>query len=160
MKIIMVLGILLLSVTLANGKEERWQNFAEDADLKYYLDRKTVVRTPEDTATFWVKSVAKNREYFKNEYNLNELAYIMTNYELDCSRALFRVRETILLTKNRKELSKTLVPLAEMPEFEPVTPESVTELAQEAVCEEESEEFEPQAGNAKVLPSTQIPDLQ
>jgi hypothetical protein len=135
---ILVVGLLLCGA-VAHGKENRWSNFAEDADLKYYLDQKSIITTPEKTTAFWVKSVAKNKEYFKSEYNLNDLAYILTSYEFDCARGMYRVRAMVMYDKNRRELHKTFPLAAEMPGFEPVTPESVLELARDSVCGEAAE---------------------
>lgn len=132
---LMVVGLLLCGA-VAQAKEGRWSNFAEDADLKYYLDLKSVITTPERTSTFWVKSVAKNKEYYKSEYNLNDLAYILTSYEYDCARGLYRVRATVMYDKNRRELHKTFPTASETPGFEPVTPESVLELVRDSICVE------------------------
>jgi len=127
-----VLAILMLC-GVCHGKDDRWNNFAEDGDLRYYLDQKTIVSLPDGVYLFWVKSVAKDKEYFKREYNLNNLSYILTNYELDCAFSSYRIRGTIMFDKNRRELSKSVAEGAVSP-FEPVPPESVLELAQEEIC--------------------------
>ena len=124
---------LLISSGISHAKEERWSNFAEDGDLKYFLDEKTIVPVTDSTYIFWVKSVAKDKGYFKREYNLNNLSYILTNYELNCSYSTYRVRGTIMFDKSRRELSK-MVNEGPGAVFEPVPPESVVELVQEELC--------------------------
>jgi len=129
-------SLLLLALLglcgVCQAKEQRWVNFAEDSDLKFYLDKKTVKALPDNVYLFWVKSVAKNQEYLKREYNLNDLAYILTNYELDCAQSSYRVRGAIMFDKNRKELNKTLS--GQDDSFQPVPPESMLELAQDEIC--------------------------
>lgn len=117
----------------AQAKEERWYNFAEDNDLRYFIDTKSIVNRSGDIHIFWVRSMAKNKQYFKEEYNMNDLASILTNYEMDCSDATYRVRQTVMLDRNRRELNKS-VPAGAEAEFEPIPPESSLELAQEIVC--------------------------
>jgi hypothetical protein len=127
---------LLLCCGVCHGKEERWSNFAEDSDLKYYLDQKSVISLPDSVYIFWVKSVAKDKDYFKREYNLNNLSYIFTNYELDCAVSSYRIRGSIMFDKNRREINKTL-PASGETVFEPVPPESMLELAQDEICVKE-----------------------
>lgn len=136
LRVVLALFNVMLFCTVAYGIENRWYNFAEDSDLRYYLDNKSIVSRPNHTKIVWVKSVPKSKEYFEREYNLNNLAYLLTNYEIDCSNASYRVRQTLMLDKNRKELSKTQAAGSDVL-FEPVPPESSIELAQEAVCGEE-----------------------
>lgn len=131
-----VLLALLVSYGISHGKEERWNNFAEDSDLKYYLDQKTIIPVSETLYIFWVKSVAKNKEYFRQEYNVADLSYILTNYELDCTVASYRVRGSIMFDKNRRELGKSVADEAASG-FEPVPPESMLELAQDELCVKE-----------------------
>ncbi|GFO68370.1 hypothetical protein GMLC_19490 [Geomonas limicola] len=119
---------------------ERWSNFAEDQELKYYLDEKSIIALPDNVYIFWVKSVAKDRDYFRREYNQNNVSYMFTSYELDCAVSSYRVRGTILFDKNRREVSK-VVPERE-PAFEPVPPESVLELAQDEICQDRGEQEE------------------
>lgn len=127
-----VLVLAFLTFCGVAHAERRWANFAEDGDVRYYLDSKTLKALPDNVYIFWVKSVAKNREYFKGEYNLNDVAYILTNYELDCAISRYRVRGTIMFDKNRREINKTVA--VGDPVFEPVPPESMLELAQDEVC--------------------------
>ncbi|HBG05120.1 MAG: hypothetical protein A2075_24210 [Geobacteraceae bacterium GWC2_58_44] len=131
-----VLLALLMCSGISHGKEDRWSNFAEDGDLKYYLDQKSIVPLPNSVYIFWVKSVAKDKNYFKAEYNLNNLSYILTNYELDCAFSSYRIRGTIMFDKNRRELNKSV---SDGPDsmFEPVPPESVLELVQDEICVKE-----------------------
>src|SRR6185369_5671518 len=103
------------------------------SDLKYYLDEKSVTPLPDNVYIFWVKSVAKDKDYFKTEYNLNNLSYIFTNYELDCALSSYRIRGTIMFDKNRREIYKS-IPAAGETVFEPVPPESMLELVQDEVC--------------------------
>ncbi|HJV67001.1 MAG TPA: surface-adhesin E family protein [Geomonas sp.] len=124
---------LLAFCGTSHGQEARWGNFAEDSDLRYYLDRRSVVPLPDNVYTFWVKSVAKDSEYFQNEYHLNNVSYVLTNYELDCAVSSFRLRSTVMFDKTRREISKIL-PMAGDTPFEPVQPETVLELAQEEIC--------------------------
>ena len=134
MSLRMLLALLALFVGcgVCHGKEGRWSQFAEDGDLKYYLDLKSVVSLPDSVYLFWLKSVAKQKEYFKKEYNLNDLAYIITNYELDCAASSFKIRGTIMFDKNQREINKVL-PAADAV-FEPVPPESLLELVQGEIC--------------------------
>ena len=138
---IFVMLALLMCCEVSHGKEERWSNFAEDSDLKYYLDQKSVVALPDNVYIFWVRSVAKDKDYFKKEYNLSNLSYIFTNYELDCAVSSYRIRGTIMFDQTRREISKAL-PDAGEPVFEPVPPESMLELVQDEICvsEDVSEE--------------------
>ncbi|UFS71495.1 hypothetical protein LPW11_04675 [Geomonas sp. RF6] len=143
---------------LAHAADERWYNFAEDSDLRYYIDQKSVVNRSGDIHIFWVKSVAKSKEYYRQEYNLNHLAYILTNYEMDCSDATFRVRQTLMMDRNRRELNKS-VPSGAETDFEPIPPESALELAQEIVCtgtgNDESDEKEaPTPGVSPAKPAS------
>jgi hypothetical protein len=131
-RITFVLLAFLVGCGVCHGKEERWGNFAEDADLKYYLDHKSVISRPDKVYIFWVKSVAKDKEYFKREYNQNDLSYILTNYELDCAIASYKIRGTIMFDKNRREINKAL-PAGDAV-LEPVPPESMLELAQDEIC--------------------------
>jgi len=130
-----VLALLICS-GMAHGSDGRWNNFAEDSDLRYYLDQKSVVQYQDGIYLFWVKSVAKQKDYFKREYNLNNLSYILTNYEMDCALSAYRIRGTIMFDKNRRELNKSVSNAAETL-FEPVAPESVLELAQDEICAKE-----------------------
>ena len=130
-----VMLALLLSCNVCHAAAERWSNFAEDTDLKYYLDQRSIIALPDNVHIFWVKSIAKDRDYFKKEYNMNNVSYMFTSYELDCAVSNYRIRGTIMFDKNRKEISKA-IPEGE-PAFEPVPPESMLELAQEEVCVKE-----------------------
>lgn len=124
--------VLLICCGVAYGKEERWTSFAEDADLSYYLDRKSVSPLPNGGYLFWIRSVAKDKEYYRREYNLSGLAYILTNYELDCGRQVYRVRQSVMFDRNRKELSKSGSGV-DAP-FEPIQPETIVEMAQDTFC--------------------------
>jgi hypothetical protein len=128
---------ILVLCSVCHAKPERWSNFAEDTDLKYYLDQKSVVSLPDNVYIFWVKSIPKDKDYFKKEYNVNNVSYMFTSYELDCALASYRVRGTIMFDKSRREINKAL-PDGE-PVFEPVPPESMLELAQGEVCTKEEE---------------------
>lgn len=155
MKTLLVMLALLGCCSVCNGKEERWTNFAEDSDLRYYLDLKSVVSLPDNVYIFWLKSTAKDKEYFKREYNLNDLSYIFTNYELDCAVSSYRIRGTIMFDKRRKEIGKILPAAGETP-FEPVPPESMLELAQDEICaEEESAARVPEPDEREVAAPTQ-----
>jgi hypothetical protein len=152
---LLILFLLVSFGSVSHAAEERWVKFAQDADLSYFLDDKSVVSLPDNVYIFWIKSVAKEREYFKREYNVGNISYLLTNYELDCALSSYRVRGTIMLDKSRREISKT-VP-ASPPAFEPVPPESVLELAQDEMCskrqtpvkgaEKEEETAAPPAGS-------------
>jgi hypothetical protein len=131
-RISIVMLTLLVCSGVCHAQTERWSNFAEDSDLKYYIDQRSIISLPDNVYIFWVKSVAKSKDYFKNEYNVNNVSYQFTSFEMDCAVSSYRVRGTILFDKNRKELSKS-IPENE-PAFEPVPPESVLELAQDEVC--------------------------
>lgn len=131
--ILLVVLSLLVTSAISHAREERWSNFAEDGDLRYYLDEKTIVPVTDSRYIFWVKSIAKDKGYFKREYNLNNLSYILTNYEVDCSYSTYRVRGTIMFDKSRREISK-IVNEGPGVVFEPVPPESVVELVQEELC--------------------------
>lgn len=152
---------LLMCCGVCHAKEERWSNFAEDNDLKYYLDQKSVVSLPDNVYILWVKSIAKDKNFFKREYNLNNLSYIFTNYEIDCAVSSYRIRGTIMFDKNRREINKSL-PEGGEPVFEPVPPESMLELVQDEICVKEegavkASESEPQesAGPAvRTAPAT------
>ena len=147
----LALLVLLISFGSSHGKEERWSNFAEDSDLKYYLDQKTVVPVTDNLYIFWVKSVAKDRDYFKKEYKVNDLSYILTNYELDCAVSSYRVRGSIMFDKNRRELGKSAGD--ETAGYEPVPPESMLELAQEELCvKEESADLQDDQEPVAVAP--------
>jgi hypothetical protein len=134
-RIAITLLALLMYCGVCQAETERWSNFAEDTDLKYYIDQRSIIPLPDNVYIFWVKSVPKDKDYFKKEYNMNNVSYLFTSYELDCAVSSYRVRGTIMFDKNRRELSKTL-PEGE-PAFEPVPPESVLELVQEEVCVKE-----------------------
>jgi hypothetical protein len=135
-RMVFVVLALLLCCGICQAKEDRWNNFAEDNDLRYYLDQKSVLSLPDNVYLFWVKSVAKDKEYYRAEYNLNNLSYIFTNYELDCAVSSYRIRGTIMFDKNRREINKSL-PMSADNLFEPVPPESMLELAQGEVCKQE-----------------------
>jgi len=133
MRVSLLFLALLLYCGVSYGQEERWISFAEDSDLKYYLDQKSVRSLPDNVYLFWLKSVAKDKEYFKTQYNLSDLAYIYTSYELDCAVSAYRVRGTIMFDKQRREISKVLAAPGDTA-FEPVPPESLLELAQSDIC--------------------------
>jgi hypothetical protein len=128
----LILFLLVSFAGVSHAAEERWVKFAQDADLSYYLDDKSVVALPDSVYIFWVKSVAREKEYFKREYNISNISYILTNYELDCALSSYRVRGAIMFDRSRRELGKDVPNSA--PAFEPVPPESVLELAQEEMC--------------------------
>ncbi|HJV34247.1 hypothetical protein [Geomonas sp.] len=132
-RITFVVLAILTCCGICEGADQRWNNFAEDSDLKYYLDRKSVVPLPDNIYLFWIKSVAKDSDYFQAEYNLAKISYVLTNYEMDCAVSRYRVRSTVMVDKNRRELSK-IVPVAGEVTFEPVQPETMLELAQEEIC--------------------------
>lgn len=71
--------VLLMCCGISHARDERWNNFAEDNELKYYLDQKLITSLPDNVYIFWVKSVAKDKEYFKREYNMSNLSYMFTN---------------------------------------------------------------------------------
>jgi|GEM_PF-2502561 len=127
--------VLLMCCGVSHARDGRWNNFAEDNELKYYLDQKSITSLPDNVYIFWVKSVAKDKDYFKREFNKSNLSYMLTNYELDCAVSSYRIRGIIMFDKNRREISKSL-PESE-PAFEPVPPESVLELAQDEICTKE-----------------------
>jgi hypothetical protein len=127
--------LLFMCSSVCHAKAERWSNFAEDNDQKYYMDQRSIRSLPDNVYIFWVKSVPKDKDYFKKEYNLNNGSYMFTSYELDCAVSSYRVRGTIMFDKNRKEISKS-IPEGETA-FEPVPPESMLELAQDEVCVKE-----------------------
>ena len=131
-RVLLAVLALLVGSGVCHGKEERWSNFAEDGDLKYYLDLKSIVSLPDNIYAFWLKSVAKDKEFFTKEYNLNDLSYIYTNYELDCAVSSYRIRGTIMFDKHHREINKVLAPSDGA--FEPVPPESLLELAQGEIC--------------------------
>ena len=140
--------VLICSCGVSHGREDRWSNFAEDADLKYYLDQESVSALPDNVYTFWVKSVAKDKDYYKKEYKLTSLAQILTSYELDCAVASYRVRGVIMLDRNRREIAKSMAAEGEGA-FEPVPPESVLELIQNELCVgEEAGAKQPEADEA------------
>jgi hypothetical protein len=146
LRIACALVALIATCGICNA-DDRWTNFAEDADLRYYLDQKSVTNLPDNVHVVWIKSIAKDRNYYKAEYNLNNLAYILTNYEIDCAVSSYRVRGVIMFDKNRKEITKVL-PSGGEPALEPIPPESMLELAQSEVCtkaasEEDEKEQEP-----------------
>jgi len=162
-----MLAMLLLVVLcgVCQGAE-RWSNFAEDQELKYYIDQRTIIPLPDNVFIFWVKAVAKDRDYFRREFNLTGASYMLTSYELDCAVSSYRVRGTIIYDKNRREVSK-VIPEGE-PAFEPVPPESVQELAQEEICKDEGREEETRAAQPAApaasaatapveLPAAQVP---
>ena len=124
---------LLMCRGISHGKDARWSNFAEDSDLRYYLDQKSVVRLPDNVFVFWVKTVAKDRAYLKGLYDMEELSYLLTSYELDCAVASYRIRGVSMFDKNRREINKVL-PASDESLFEPVQPESMLELAQDEIC--------------------------
>lgn len=124
--------LLVVFCSVAHGKEDRWSSFAEDSDQKYYLDKKSVFPVGDYGFSFWIRSVPKDKEYIRREYNMTDLSYLLTNYELNCSEATFRVREILMFDKNRKELAKNL-PEGEAV-YEPIQPESIIEMAQESFC--------------------------
>ncbi|KAF0221416.1 MAG: hypothetical protein FD174_554 [Geobacteraceae bacterium] len=119
---------------MAHGKEDRWYNLTEDADLTYYIDRKSVLKTPDNTHIFWVKIVSRKKEYLKKEYKLSDLEYVLFNYEIDCGRGMYKTRGTIFFDKNGKQIDKQTPTYVDMSDAEPIPPESVMELAQDAVC--------------------------
>ncbi|MBJ6726503.1 surface-adhesin E family protein [Geomesophilobacter sediminis] len=131
-RVSLLVFVLLVSATVAHAAEGRWTSFAEDADIRYYLDQKSLLPLPDNVFIFWMRTVPKDREYIRREYNMNTLSYILTNYELDCSDATYRVRETAMFDKNRKELSKS-VASDDIP-YEPIQPESIVEMVQETLC--------------------------
>lgn len=168
---LLILFLLVSFASVSHAAEERWVKFAQDADLSYYLDERSVVELPDSVYIFWVKSVAKEREYFKREYNVSNISHILTNYELDCALSSYRVRGTIMFDGSRRVLSKD-VPTSP-PAFEPVPPESVLELAQEEMCarrqsspdgaeKEEETAAAPAAAPAAVAPAPPVepPSLQ
>ena len=147
-RITFVVLALLMCCGISHARDERWNNFAEDTDLKYYLDQKLIISLPDNVYIFWVKSVAKDKDFFKKEYNISNLSYIFTNYELDCAVSSYRIRGTIMFDRNRREINKSL-PDSE-PAFEPVPPESMLELAQDEICT--SEKRNPEAAKRPTAP--------
>jgi hypothetical protein len=133
MRVALLLLTLLLYCGVSYGQEERWVSFAEDSDLRYYLDQKSIRSLPDNVYLFWLKSVAKNKDYFRTQYNLSDLAYIYTSYELDCAVSAYRVRGTIMFDKQRREISKEFAAPGDTA-FEPVPPESLMELVQSDIC--------------------------
>lgn len=162
-----LVALALFAVCGVCHAEERWTNFAEDSDVKYYLDQKSVTTLPDNVYIFWVKSIPKEKDFFKKEYNLNNLAYILTNYELDCAVSSYRVRGTIMFDKNRRELNKSLSTGVESP-MEPVPPESMLELAQDEICsranlekgEQEQPSAAPPAAEPSLQPAQEPPTIQ
>jgi hypothetical protein len=131
-RISFVMLFFLMCSSVCHAKTERWSNFAEDNDLKYYMDQRSIIALPDNVFIFWVKSVPKDKDFFKREYNLHNGSYMFTSYELDCAVSNYRVRGTIMFDKNRKEISKSIAEGETV--FEPVPPESMLELAQDEIC--------------------------
>lgn len=154
-RITVAMLLLLVCAGVCQGAE-RWSNFAEDQELKYYIDQKSIIPLPDNVFIFWVKSVAKDKDYFRKEYNLSNASYMFTSYELDCAVSSYRVRGSILFDKNRREISKVL-PDGE-PAFEPVPPESVLELAQGEICKDEQREEGAHTHEAPAAPSAAAPE--
>ncbi len=147
-KVLMVLASLFIFSGMAYGKDDRWYNFAEDNDLTYAIDRKSILKSPENTYLFWVKITSRKKDYLKNEYKMNELAYVIFNYEIDCTRGMYKARGTIYYDKNGKQLDKQIPAFVDMSDAEPIPPESIMEMAQEAIC------YEPESDSA--LPSSPL----
>lgn len=131
---LMLLVALFLCSGMAYGKDDRWYPFAEDPDLSYYIDKKSVLRTPDNTYLFWVKVVGRKKEFLKKEYRMNDLEYILFNYEISCAKGLYKTRGTIYYDRSGKQLDKQIPTYLDMSDAEPVPPESIMELAQDAVC--------------------------
>lgn len=131
-RISLALFLILIGCGVCRAESQRWNNFAEDSELKYYIDQRSIISLPDEVFIFWVKSVPKDRDYFKQEYNQNDVAYMFTSYELDCSVSSYRVRGVIMYDKSRREVNKSVAEGEET--FAPVPPESMLELAQEEIC--------------------------
>lgn len=137
--------VLLLLSGMASGKDDRWYNLTEDADLTYYIDKKSILKTPDNTYIFWMKITSKKKEYLQKEYKQIDLEYVLFNYEINCSRGLYKTRGTIYYDKNGKQIDKQTPTYVDMSDAEPIPPESVMELAQDAVCPESGSDETPAA---------------
>lgn len=155
----MILTLLVLC-GVCEGREERWNNFAEDVDLKYYLDTKSVLPLPGNVYIVWIKAVAKEKDYFKREYSLKDVSYTLANYEVDCDLSSYRNRGTVFFDKHRKQVGKSL-PDGGEPFLEPVQPESVLEMVQNEICvagaELEEDEPSPDLPVTAILPLMAVP---
>ena len=139
--------LLVLFCGTAYGKTERWHKLTEDADLSYFIDDKSIVRTKSGTTLFWMKLVSRSKDFLKKEYRMADLEYILFNYEINCDKAVFKSRGVIYYGPNGKQLDKQAPTFADMSDAEPVPPESMMEVAQDYVC----------AGEEESLPERQAP---
>lgn len=141
---------LLLFLALcgtAYGKTERWHKLTEDADLSYYIDDRSIVRSRTGTTLFWMKLESRNRDFLKKEYHMPDLEYILFNYEINCDKSLFKTRGVIYYGANGRQIDKQSPTYSDMSDAEPVPPESMMEVAQDYVC----------AGDEESLPERQAP---
>ena len=141
----MTRGICLLLVLLAvwcsasYGAEGRWQKLVDDDDLTYFIDERSILHTRAGTVVFWVKQASRTKDFLKQQYQMNNLDYILFNYEIDCEKGMYKPRGIIYYDRVGKQLDKQ-VPLAvDMSDAEPVPPESIMEVIQRYVCTDDDE---------------------
>lgn len=155
---IVLIGLTLFS-TMAYGADDRWQKLVEDDDLAYYIDGRSIQHTRTGTVIFWVKQLSRNKDFLKQQYQMNNLDYILFNYEIDCEKGMYKPRGIIYYDRDGKQLDKQVPVAVDMSDAEPVPPESIMEIIQRYVCadNEQATERQPILPEATPAPAPELP---
>lgn len=138
-KIAIILVLLASWCSAAFGAPERWQKLVEDDDLTYYIDDRSILHTRTGTTLFWVKQVSRTKDFLKEQYKMNDLEYILFNYEIDCEKGMYKSRGLIYYDRNGNQIDKQVPVSVDMSDAEPIPPESIMEIIQDHVCTADKE---------------------
>lgn len=161
-KILVMLALLTLWCSTSYGAADRWQKLVEDDDLAYYIDERSILHTRTGTTVFWVKQMSRTKDFLKKQYQMNNLDYILFNYEIDCEKGMYKSRGLIYYDREGTQIDKQVPLSVDMSDAEPIPPESIMEIVQDYVCSAGEDESVPQ--RQPVLPEaapapSQAPEL-
>jgi len=125
---------MFLTSAAAFGESQRWHKFSQDADLTYFIDNGSIMKTRAGTYIFWVKETPAKKDFLKNQYKMDELDHVLFNYEIDCDKGIYKTRGIIYYDSKEEILDKQIPLVTDMSDAEPIPPESVIELAEDYVC--------------------------
>ena len=139
-------GFVALLSAAARPEETRWKLIGKsETETQWYIDTETISRPTETSVSVWVKSIPDKlhadepegtesteailkriQERYFGDYDRTEALW-----ELDCSRAMFRLLYFCAYSRNGEPLVSILTPDAE---WSFILPKSAGESVREAVC--------------------------
>ena len=106
--------------------------------------------------------MSRTKDFLKKQYQMDNLDYILFNYEIDCEKGMYKSRGLIYYDREGTQIDKQVPLSVDMSDAEPIPPESIMEIIQDHVCSDGENESVPQ--RQPVLPEaapapSQAPEL-